>query len=145
MSQNKPIVKEYTNGEITVVWQPSKCIHSALCVEGLPAVFDQKVKPWINANGASSQQMMDQIKKCPSGALSFYRNADRKQEQNDLEAGRVVEVIQNGPLLVYGNLSVKHSDGSVTNQTRTTAFCRCGGSGKKPFCDGTHQKIGFKG
>ena len=145
MSQKKPPVKEYSNGEITVVWQPEKCIHSTLCFKGLPQVFDPKARPWVNPEGASSEEMMEQIGKCPSGALSFYRNQENDQKKPEVAADRVVEVIRNGPLMVYGNLSVKHPGGGVTHEHRTTAFCRCGGSGNKPYCDGTHRKIGFEG
>ena len=68
--------KEYTNGEVTVVWKPELCIHSANCVKGLPGVFDTNKRPWINANGATTTEIIDQVKKCPSGALSTYLNSD---------------------------------------------------------------------
>ena len=68
--------KEYTNGEVTVVWKPELCIHSANCVKGLPGVFDANKRPWINANGATTSEIIDQVKKCPSGALSTYLNSD---------------------------------------------------------------------
>ena len=51
-----------------------------------------------------------------------------------------VEVLDNGPLMVYGPLSVKHSDGKEEQKERNTAFCRCGKSDNKPFCDGSHRK-----
>lgn len=73
----KEIVKEYTNGAITIVWKPKLCIHSANCVNGLPEVFDIKKKPWINAEGAASEQIEAQVKKCPSGALSYYWNEEK--------------------------------------------------------------------
>lgn len=72
--EKKEIVKEYTNGEITIVWKPTLCVHSANCVKGLPEVFDAKKKPWINAEGADSVRIEAQVKKCPSGALSYYWN-----------------------------------------------------------------------
>ena len=65
------ITKKYDNGEITVIWQQHLCIHSANCVHGLPQVFDITQKPWINVQGADSEAIMNQIKKCPSGALSY--------------------------------------------------------------------------
>ncbi len=70
----KNVVKEYTNGEVTIVWKSGLCIHSANCVNGLPAVFDVKASPWINAQGATTERIIEQVKKCPSGALSFYLN-----------------------------------------------------------------------
>ena len=65
---------EYTNGEITVVWQPDLCIHSANCVKNLPVVFKPKEKPWIRVENASSEEIMNAIDKCPSGALSYRKN-----------------------------------------------------------------------
>ena len=67
--------REYTNGEITVTWEPTKCIHSGRCVHGLPQVFDVHARPWVNIEGATSEQIEAQIAKCPSGALGCYRNS----------------------------------------------------------------------
>lgn len=69
--------KEYSNGEVTIVWKPELCIHSASCVKGLPSVFQPKEKPWIKENGASTEKIINQIKKCPSGALSFYLTKEK--------------------------------------------------------------------
>ena len=55
-----------------------------------------------------------------------------------------VEVMKNGPLMVYGNLKVKDAKGNEVEKHKVTAFCRCGASANKPFCDGTHMKIGFR-
>ncbi len=66
--------REYSNGEITVIWQPDKCIHSAICFKGLSAVFDPRRKPWVNMSGADSQTIINQVKNCPSGALSIREN-----------------------------------------------------------------------
>jgi len=142
-----PIVKEYTNGEVTVVWKPALCIHSKNCVTGLPTVFDFNARPWVNAQGATTEQIVKQVQQCPSGALSYVmKNQGMKHEMLTVETERVVEVMPNGPLMVYGNLMVKHSDGTERRQEhRVTAFCRCGASGNKPYCDGTHTKIGFVG
>ena len=71
--------KNYTNGEVTVIWQPKLCIHSGNCVRGLHEVFNTKQSPWINMDGASTDAIIEQVKKCPSGALSFEMNADKKQ------------------------------------------------------------------
>lgn len=68
------IIKKYDNGEVTVVWQPHLCAHSGNCVRGLPSVFDNKAKPWINIQGANTEAIISQVKQCPSGALSFVMN-----------------------------------------------------------------------
>lgn len=67
----------YTNGEVTIVWQPKLCMHSGNCVRGLPEVFQSKEIPWIKPAGASTQQIIEQVKKCPSGALSFFLNTEK--------------------------------------------------------------------
>lgn len=70
-------VKEYSNGEVTIVWKPEMCTHSANCAKGLPSVFKPREKPWIDQNGATTDQIIDQVKRCPSGALSTYMNQDK--------------------------------------------------------------------
>jgi uncharacterized Fe-S cluster protein YjdI len=66
--------KEYTNGEVTVVWQSGKCIHSGICVKNNPDVFQPKEKPWIKIDGSSTEKIIETVQKCPSGALTFYKN-----------------------------------------------------------------------
>ena len=66
-------VHEYSNGELTVIWQPDKCIHSGICVKMLPDVYKPCERPWITAGNATTEQLIEQIDKCPSGALSYKR------------------------------------------------------------------------
>jgi uncharacterized Fe-S cluster protein YjdI len=68
--------KHYTNGEVTVLWQPKKCIHSGICAHGLSSVFKPREVPWIDMEGAGSDEIIDQVSKCPSGALSIVTNAE---------------------------------------------------------------------
>jgi uncharacterized Fe-S cluster protein YjdI len=71
--------KEYTNEEMTIVWQPKLCTHSAFCARGLPLVFQPKIKPWISPMAASTDEMVTQVRKCPSGALSFFMNENKTE------------------------------------------------------------------
>ena len=64
----------YTNGEITVIWKPEFCQHSKRCWTQLPIVFNPTIKNWINADGATSAEIIEQITKCPSGALAYLHN-----------------------------------------------------------------------
>lgn len=139
----KDIKKEYSNGELTIVWQPAKCIHSAICVQSLPKVYDPKAKPWIKMDNATTQALIDQVDKCPSGALSYYLNGEEKITETTPETK--IDVRENGPLLVYGALSVTDKNVTTETQNKATAFCRCGQSENKPYCDGTHVKVDFKG
>jgi uncharacterized Fe-S cluster protein YjdI len=63
-------MQEYRNHKIVVRYDPAICIHAGECVRGLSSVFDISKKPWINVNGASPDAIVDQIKRCPSGALA---------------------------------------------------------------------------
>ena len=67
---------EYTNGEIVVVWQPHLCIHSGVCVRMLPEVYNPQERPWVKLENATTDRIVAQVEKCPSGALS-YRKARR--------------------------------------------------------------------
>lgn len=143
----KDITKKYSNGEITIVWKPNTCIHSAICwrgATGLKEVFNPAEKPWIKPEGASTERIVEQIKKCPSGALSFYYNTENP-EAPEIITDTKIEVMPNGPLMVYGNITVKKPDGEELKKYKVTAFCRCGQSSNKPFCDGSHIKANFQG
>lgn len=139
----REIIKKYQNGDLTVVWKPKLCIHAATCVKMLPEVYNPEEKPWIKAENASVEALKSQISKCPSGALS-YEMKDVKEE-SDIPKETKIQVAANGPLLVHGNLEVTGIDGTSEKKSRTTAFCRCGASNNKPYCDGTHNTISFQG
>ena len=55
------VIKQYTNGEVTVVWEPAKCIHSTICFRGLPAVFNPRERPWVKPEGADTKQIVEQV------------------------------------------------------------------------------------
>ena len=139
----KEITKNYSNGEITIKWQPTKCIHSAVCIKELPNVYNPSERPWIKIENATTEELKAQIMKCPSGALSYSMNDEENKESESLETK--VEVLQNGPLLVYGTLKVTDKEGNEEIKDKTTAFCRCGQSANKPYCDGSHIKANFEG
>jgi len=143
----KDITKKYTNGEITVVWKPTSCIHSTICwkgITGLSTVFNPAERPWIKMEGATTKEIIAQIEKCPSGALSYFYNNETENIEK-ISSESIVETVENGPLLVYGNITVKTKSGNEDHKNKVTAFCRCGQSSNKPYCDGTHRKVGFEG
>lgn len=61
----------FTNGEVIVSYEPEKCIHAEACAKGLSNVFKTSVIPWIDLDGATTKKIIKQVKKCPSGALSY--------------------------------------------------------------------------
>ena len=68
---------QYSNGEVTIVWQPELCKHSGRCVHGLPEVFKPKEKPWITPEGSTTEKIVAQVKRCPSGALNYFMNDNK--------------------------------------------------------------------
>ncbi len=66
--------RDYSNGEITVHWRPEKCIHAAKCVTTLPEVFNLRIRPWVNIDGATTEKIIEAVNLCPSGALTYSRN-----------------------------------------------------------------------
>lgn len=140
MGKSNKIMK-YANDEITILWEPAKCIHAAKCVNELPKVYNPKAKPWIKIKNASTVELKSQINKCPSGALSYKDNTSTSTEINLFETK--IEILENGPLLIYGTLKILDKNGEVEKKNETTAFCRCGASQNKPYCDGKHIKINF--
>jgi len=142
---------KYTNNDITVVWKPTVCIHSTVCWKGLIDVFNPKEKPWIKMGGATTERIIEQVRKCPSGALSYFLNEDISKNQTDekvvAESAHIlkVEVTANGPYLIKTECLIVHSDGREETKGGTVALCRCGASANKPYCDGSHNKTGFEG
>jgi uncharacterized Fe-S cluster protein YjdI len=132
------IIKTYENDGFTIIWKPKKCMHSAVCVKMLPNVYHPKDKPWITMENATTAELKTQINACPSGALSY-----EGQEQDSVDMFNA-SLMENGPLLVDGKINLKNTKGETTTLSGTNAFCRCGASSNKPFCDGSHAKVNFK-
>jgi uncharacterized Fe-S cluster protein YjdI len=147
--ERKVAVKEYTNGEVTVFWKPRLCIHSANCLLGLPGVFDNSAKPWINMDGASTKDIMKVVDTCPSRALTYLKNAKRpmtgKRKKTSRKTGNAkIQILRNGPALITGNFIIRDAEKKKVHvEGEVAAICRCGGSKKKPFCDGSHLALKF--
>jgi uncharacterized Fe-S cluster protein YjdI len=67
----KDPVQSYEKDGLAVTFDPRVCAHSGVCVRGLYDVFDVSKRPWINLAGAPADRVVEQVKRCPSGALQF--------------------------------------------------------------------------
>lgn len=132
----------YSGKEVTILWKQHLCIHSKNCWRGLPTVFKPGERPWILPDAESAQRIIEQVAQCPSGALSI---AEAQTNDPMSEETTTIEAAPNGPLLVKGTVHVKHPDGRVEVKEKQCALCRCGASANKPYCDGSHRKVGFEG
>jgi len=139
--------KEYSNGEVTIVWQPQLCSHAAKCAKSLGSVFRPKERPWIDATGASTDEIISTINTCPSGALSYFLNESNNEKNMQDQPSKSVDIkmLADGPMLLTGDFIITDSKGNKLEKRAKVALCRCGASENKPFCDGEHNKIGFKG
>jgi uncharacterized Fe-S cluster protein YjdI len=131
----------YANDAIEVHWEPRLCIHTQNCVDGLGQVFDAKRRPWIDVDAAEPEAIAATILTCPTGALHFRRLDGGPQEEPQQET--TLEPLPNGPLLVRGRVRIVDGDGRLIREDTRLALCRCGASANKPFCDGSHRRIGF--
>lgn len=160
---NNPKDRQYTNGEITVFWKPSKCIHATTCFRELIEVYNPRNRPWVNMKGASTEKIIEVTNKCPTQAISWKYNKDltesqqinhdyqdeltpetihsRKDEQPEKAK---LSIMKDGPILVEGDFRIIDAHGKELKSMLLTSFCRCGHSDSQPFCDGSHRKIGFQ-
>jgi uncharacterized Fe-S cluster protein YjdI/CDGSH-type Zn-finger protein len=138
--------RDYPTAGLTIHWDSEVCAHSGICARSLPAVFRPKEKPWILADAASADELAATIDRCPSGALRYSRTGSSPQTPGApapaTDRARI-SVHPNGPLEVEGEMTVVAADGSTLRESRRQYFCRCGNSGNKPFCDGSHNRVGF--
>lgn len=134
------IGKEYTNGEITVVWTPRLCDHSAVCISELPQVFDSISRPWVHMEGAPSADIQRVVDRCPTGALSWYKNGEKKEEKKSVtDEKTTLKLIKDGPVIVSGNFELLDENGNVITCGNKVSLCRCTKSKRFPFCDGSHR------
>jgi CDGSH-type Zn-finger protein len=136
--------KNYVGEEITIHDNRKICSHAAECVNHLQSVFNLNARPWIRPDAAKKEEIINTIRKCPSGALSYSINGVEYKDQNERKP--LVTVSKDGPYLITGGIdligdNIQFAEGfSKEHYT----LCRCGASNNKPFCDGMHRTIRFK-
>jgi uncharacterized Fe-S cluster protein YjdI len=134
-------MRTYAGEAIEVHWEPALCIHVRRCVRSLPQVFKPDERPWITVDAADADAVAATIAACPTGAL-HYRRLDGGPDEAAPEE-TTVDPRPNGPLFLRGHLRIVGEGGELIREDTRVALCRCGGSANKPFCDGTHRRIGF--
>jgi CDGSH-type Zn-finger protein len=149
VNENHPMVKDkrknYVGKRITIHDNRKICSHAAECVNNLSSVFKINARPWINPDAAETkEEIIDTIRKCPSGALSYSVDGIEYQDQNDRMP--MITVSKDGPYHVTGGINmigdnIQWAEGSSKEHY---VLCRCGASNNKPFCDGMHRLITFK-
>ncbi len=132
---------EYKGKSITILDNRGICSHAAHCTNGLPKVWRMAIEPWIDPDGESKTRIIETIKKCPSGALSYAIDGKIHTEYNNQPQ---IHISRNGPYQVRGGLTLEDTEMGKGASHEHAALCRCGHSRNKPFCDGSHWYVGFK-
>jgi glutamate synthase domain-containing protein 2/uncharacterized Fe-S cluster protein YjdI len=128
----------YVGQEISIYDDRGICSHAGFCTDGLPKVFRMGVEPWIDPDAEVKELIIETIKKCPSGALSYSIDGVRVDTFTDVEA---LQLDEDGPYHVRGGISLDLGDTPESEQPESKehcSLCRCGHSQNKPFCSGQH-------
>jgi CDGSH-type Zn-finger protein len=137
--------KSYVGKKLTIHDNRRICSHAAECVNNLPTVFRLNARPWIDPDAATLEEIVNTIRKCPSGALSYSIDGVEYKDQNERKP--MVTVSNDGPYVITGGIdligdnNIQFGDGASKEHY---TLCRCGASNNKPFCDGMHKVINFK-
>ncbi len=134
-------VRDVVGREITIHDNRGLCAHDGACVGGLPAVFRRGRIHWIDPDGASPEQIMATIEKCPSGALGYTCRGKRGPQEGRPPA---IRIVKNGPYRLQGGIRIIGDLASATQPGERCALCRCGQARNKPFCDGSHEEAPFE-
>jgi len=138
---SKEVLQSYEGKELTVNFNRSICSGASKCVQGLASVFKSgDGSHWIYPDEDSTEKIINQIKACPSGALSYTQKGEIHIDSRKLA---MINIIKNGPYNVEG-VSLEGFHIPTHFSPSKYALCRCGHSKNKPFCDYSHAQKAWK-
>lgn len=136
--------RDYPGKEVTVHDNRKICSHAAECVNNLSSVFKLGSRPWINPDASKMNDIVDVVRRCPSGALSYSIDGVEYRDPEE-QRNPTVTVLKNGPYHITGGIELIGDNiqfGEGASKEHYT-LCRCGASKNKPFCDGAHKSSNF--
>jgi CDGSH-type Zn-finger protein/ferredoxin len=134
----------YVGQEITVFDNRGICQHSGFCTDRLAAVFRIGQEPFVDPNGATKEAIIEAVKSCPSGALSYALDGVERRDEVDPPREPTITVSKDGPYRITGGIPLEGGDPRAQGSSlEHYALCRCGHSKNKPFCDGSHWYVKF--
>ncbi|HVU40330.1 MAG TPA: CDGSH iron-sulfur domain-containing protein, partial [Xanthobacteraceae bacterium] len=123
--------------DLTIRYEGKRCIHARFCVLNAPKVFRANTPgTWIYPDAMPTEDVLQVAHDCPSGAIRYTRKDGGAEEH--APPVNTVNVRENGPYAFRAQLKI----GDLDVGFRAT-LCRCGQSKRKPFCDGSHNAVGF--
>ncbi len=115
------------------------CEHAGFC-------GDRFTNVWRMIRRTSDPEIRERLQRmvslCPSGALDHRSKEGADPVEPAFEPS--IGVIRDGPLWIRGGIPIESSDGTTYEVRNRVTLCRCGHSGNKPFCDGSHKEVGFR-
>lgn len=138
-----PQSKKITGDSIVLTDVPRLCALARFC-ERAGGVWKLSYE---SRNSKSKKLAIEEACDCPSGRLVIWNRKTHKPVEPKLKPSiSIVEDPQmrvSGPLWVKGGVPIISSDGKKYEIRNRVTLCRCGASHNKPFCDGTHTRVGF--
>lgn len=122
----------YEGAEVTVNYNPLLCSHAAECGRLAKNIFNPAQKPWVQPDNGSVAEVEAVVAACPSGALSLAGPEHRFAERPPILVER------HGPYWVK-DIAPPVAQTAEGGTSDKYVLCRCGLSGNKPFCDGSHR------
>jgi uncharacterized Fe-S cluster protein YjdI len=158
--------RKYRGKDITVYWKPDACVHASYCYRELIEVFDPGRRPWVDMNGAETDQIIEVVNMCPTEALTWKWNDEEKNKEIGIDQTNQVifrrpellgtneqlvpenpvsvKIMIDGPVVLKGDFSLHYNGIKKDVKEGIISICRCGASNHLPFCDGMHRKTGFE-
>lgn len=141
--------RKYSNGTITVVWQPAECIHAGVCFRSLRRVFDPVRRPWIDLSGAETEEIIDIVERCPSQALTFFWNDPHRTVAGKAHSHKLFDTAKLSSLFPSSAGERERQNDSFSFTDETTVLFREGQpltlSGNFRIIDREGNEIGTKG
>jgi len=139
----------YDGQQIRIFDNRGICAHSGFCTDRLASVFHVGQEPFVTPSGARLDEIVQAVRACPSGALSYAIDGKEARQQVDQDRPASIEVSKDGPYRITGGIRLVDDQGDDLPRAAGASrehfsLCRCGHSQNKPFCSGMHWYVQFK-
>jgi CDGSH-type Zn-finger protein/truncated hemoglobin YjbI len=140
---------DYKGQQIEIFDNRGICAHSGFCTDRLASVFHVGQEPFVTPSGGRLDEIIQSVRACPSGALSYAMDGVEARNQIDQNRPASIEVSKDGPYRITGALNLVDEHGADTPRAEGSSrehfsLCRCGHSQNKPFCSGMHWSVQFR-
>jgi CDGSH-type Zn-finger protein/truncated hemoglobin YjbI len=139
---------EYDGVGVQIFDNRGICAHSGFCTDRLASVFHVEKEPFVTPSGGRMDEIIQAVRACPSGALSYGINAVEARAHVDQKRPPAIEVSKDGPYRITGGVRLVDEVGKDVLRAEGSSrehysLCRCGHSQNKPFCSGMHWYVKF--